>query len=153
VAIRLPDNDTLFEHAACGLLLTDATGMILRVNATARDWLGYTEEELAGKLRMLDLLPVGARLFHHTHCLPILHVQGSVAEIQVDLRRRDQHRLPMLINIVRRTEAGEIYDHWALFKAVDRHAYERELLAARKAAEAELAARLDAERSTASCAT
>jgi PAS domain S-box-containing protein len=142
----LPGYDSLFEHAACGLLLSDAKGTILRVNATARDWLGYTEEELVGRLRVLDLLPVGARLFHHTHCLPILQVQGSVAEIQVSLRRRDQQRLPMLINIVRREEAGEIYDQWALFKSADRHAYERELLAARKAAEAELEARLDAER-------
>jgi PAS domain S-box-containing protein len=141
----LPDSETLFEHAACGLLLTDANGTIQRINATARSWLGYTEEELTGKLRMLDLLPVGARLFHHTHCLPILQVQGSVAEIQVDLRNRDQQRLPMLINIVRRQQDGATYDQWALFKASDRRAYERELLAARKTAEAALEARLDAE--------
>jgi PAS domain S-box-containing protein len=140
-----PTGDILFDHAACALLLTAPDGIILRANGTACMWLGYTEDELVGKLRMHDLLPVGARLFYHTHCQPILQVQGSVAEIQVDLRNRRQERLPMLINISRRQEADGTVDHWALFKASDRRAYERELLAARKAAEAALDARRSAE--------
>jgi PAS domain S-box-containing protein len=140
-----PTGDILFDHAACALLLTAADGVILRANGTACIWLGYTEDELVGKLRMHDLLPVGARLFYHTHCQPILQAQGSVAEIQVDLRNRRQERLPMLINISRRQEADGTVDHWALFKASDRRAYERELLAARKAAEAALEARRSAE--------
>jgi len=131
-----PGDETLFRNAACALLLTAADGLILRANATACHWLGYDEEELVGKVRLRDLLPVGARLFFNTHCAPILQVQGSVAEIQVDLRNRRQERLPMLINIVRHQEGGRIVDHWALFKASDRRAYERELLLARKAAEA-----------------
>ena len=140
-----PSGDILFDHAACALLLTGVDGVILRANATACTWLGYEEEELVGKVRMHDLLPVGARLFYHTHCQPILQVQGSVAEIQVDLRNRRQERLPMLINISRRADADGMVDHWALFKASDRRAYERELLAARKAAEAALEARRSAE--------
>jgi PAS domain S-box-containing protein len=140
-----PTGDILFDHAACALLLTAADGVILRANGTACTWLGYTEDELVGKLRMHDLLPVGARLFYHTHCQPILQAQGSVAEIQVDLRNRRQERLPVLINISRRQEADGTVDHWALFKASDRRAYERELLAARKAAEAALDARRSAE--------
>jgi signal transduction histidine kinase/CheY-like chemotaxis protein len=68
-----------------------------------------------------------------------------VAEIQVDLRNRRQERLPMLINISRQHAPDGIVDHWALFKASDRRAYERELLAARKEAEAALEARRSAE--------
>jgi PAS domain S-box-containing protein len=145
VASALPDSRALFDQAACALLVTDANGLILQANALACRWLGYDHEELAGKLRMPDLLPVGARLFHHTHCLPILQVQGSVAEIQVDLRNRRKERLPMLINIVRHRVDGQVVDQWALFKASDRRAYERELLAARQAAEAALEARREAE--------
>jgi PAS domain S-box-containing protein len=141
----LPVGDTLFDHAACGLVLTDTSGMILRANTTACIWLGYGEEELVGKLRMLDLLPLGARLFHQTHCLPVLQAQGSVAEIQFDLRNQRQERIPMLVNITRQRMDGRLVDHWALFKTVDRRAYERELLAARKAAEAALDARRGAE--------
>jgi PAS domain S-box-containing protein len=140
-----PSGDLLFDHAACALLLTAADGVILKANSMACTWLGYAEEELVGKMRMQDLLPVGARLFYHTHCQPILQVQGSVAEIQVDLRNKRQERIPVLINISRRQEADGMIDHWALFKASDRRAYERELLAARKAAEAALDARRSAE--------
>jgi PAS domain S-box-containing protein len=132
----LPSGEAMFAHAACGLLLTANDGLILKANTTACVWLGYDEDELVGKVHVRDLLPVGARLFFNTHCQPILQLQGSVGEIQVDLRNRRQERLPMLINIVRQREADRTVDHWALFKASDRRAYERELLAARKAAEA-----------------
>ncbi|WP_082439390.1 MULTISPECIES: PAS domain-containing sensor histidine kinase [unclassified Massilia] len=141
----LPCTDALFEQAACGLLLTDADGLILRANATVRAWLGYEEAELAGKLRMPELLPMGARLFHHTHCLPLLQDKGAVAEIQLDLRDRRERRLPVLVNIVRTRQADQVIDQWALFQSADRHAYECELLAARRTAEAALAAHQRAE--------
>ncbi|WP_338763947.1 ATP-binding protein [Massilia sp. METH4] len=142
---QLSGAESLFEQAACALIVTGADGFILRANGTARAWLGYREDELAGKVRMRDLLPVGARLFYHTHCQPILEVQGSVAEIQVGLVNRHKERLPVLINIRRDREGAAVVDHWALFKMADRHAYERELLAARRAAEAALEARREAE--------
>ena len=141
----LPSSDVLFDQAACALVLANPDGLILKANATACRWLGYEEAELAGKLRMPDLLPIGARLFHHTHCLPILELKGSVAEIQVDLRNQRGERLPMLVNIMRLKDGERVFDQWALFKASDRRQYEHELLAARKAAEAALEARLGAE--------
>jgi PAS domain S-box-containing protein len=141
----LPSDTSLFENAACALLLTSADGTILRVNTTACRWLGYQAEELVGRVRAQDLLTVGARVFHQTHCVPILQVQGSVAEVQVEMRHRDQARLPMLINIVRRRHDDAVFDQWALFMSADRRLYERQLLAARKAAETSLEARLGAE--------
>jgi PAS domain S-box-containing protein len=141
----LPTGEAMFEGAPCALLLTDGSGLILRANATACSWLGHDEAELAGRRRMTELQPVGARLFFHTHCLPILQVQGSVAEIQVDVCNREGERLPVLVNIVRRRDGDAVFDQWALFKVSDRRAYERELLAARKTAEAALEARRAAD--------
>ncbi|RZA34379.1 MAG: response regulator, partial [Lysobacteraceae bacterium] len=66
-------------------------------------------------------------------------------EVQLDLRNRQGERLPMLVNILRLQDGARTYDQWALFKASDRRQYERELLAARKAAEAALEARQGAE--------
>jgi PAS domain S-box-containing protein len=141
----LPGAEALFEQAACGLLLTDADGQILRANATLRGWLGYEEDELAGKLRMSGLLPMGARVFHYTHCMPMLRDRGAVAQVQIELCHRHGQRLPMLVNIVRCLQAGRVVDQWAVFPSAGRRAYERELLAARRTAEAALEAHERAE--------
>ena len=140
-----PVSDLLFEQAACGLLATDAHGMILCANATAHALLGYDSEQLAGKVCMHDLLSVGARLFHHTRCQPLLETEGAVTEVQLDLVARGGVRVPVLINIVRRPDGGRNVDHWAIFRSSDRHAYEHALLTARRTAEAALEARHQAE--------
>jgi PAS domain S-box-containing protein len=142
---RLPDADALYEHAPCGLLLADGAGLILRANATLCRWLGYSASALVEKVRIQDCLPVGARLFHQTHCLPLLQVQGSMAQLQVELRDSAGERMPVLVNIVRRVVDGAVFDEWALFAVNERRSYERELLAARKSAEQALEARLEAE--------
>ena len=141
----LPADDTLYQDAPCGLLLTDVAGTILRANATLCRWLGYSSAALTGKVRIQDFLTVGARLFHQTHCLPILQMQGSVAQLQIELRDSAGQRTPVLVNIVRRTVDGSVFDEWALLAINERRAYERELLAARRGAEQALGARLEAE--------
>jgi signal transduction histidine kinase len=141
----LPGDDTLYLHAPCGLLLTDDAGLILRANATLCRWLGYASAALVGKVRIQDRLPVGTRLFYQTHCAPLLQVQGSVTQLQVELRDSAGQRMPVLVNIVRRTVDGATFDEWALFAVNERRSYERELLAARKSAEQALEARLEAE--------
>jgi signal transduction histidine kinase len=141
----LPGDDALYQHAPCGLLLTDGAGLILRANATVCRWLGCSAGALVRKVRIQDRMPVGARLFHQTHCLPLLQVQGSVAQLQVEIRDSAGQRTPVLVNIVRRTVDGQVFDEWALFAVNERRSYERELLAARKSAEQALEARLEAE--------
>ena len=135
----------LYEHAPCGLVVTDKDGLLLHVNATACGLLGFAPAELVGFRRIQELMTVGARLFHHTHCQPVLQVRGSVGELQIDLRHRDGSRLPMLVNILRRKHEGQVRDEWALFMATERQSYERELRSARKAAEEALEARRGAE--------
>ncbi|MFZ6655795.1 ATP-binding protein [Undibacterium sp. TJN19] len=144
-AVPVPSDEVLFQSAACGLLFADEHGKILRVNATLCNWLGYTAEELAALPRVMDLFPVGTRVFYQTHCLPLLQIQGSVAEVQFDIFRKDRKRLPILMNIVRRHRHDRIFDEFALFVATDRRSYERELLVARKTAEDALEARQGAE--------
>ncbi|MCD2518114.1 ATP-binding protein [Massilia sp. G4R7] len=138
--------DAFYDDAPCGLLLSTPDGLLLRANATACRWLGFGAHELAGIVRIQDLMTVGARLFHHTHCQPLLQMRGSVGELQIDLRHRDGTRLPMLVNVVRRALDGQPRDEWALFMASERQSYERELRSARKEAEDALVAQRVAER-------
>ncbi|HYO96244.1 MAG TPA: PAS domain-containing protein, partial [Polyangiaceae bacterium] len=126
-------NDLLeaYESAPCGLLTLSRDGTIERVNHTFCVWIGLSPEQLRGK-RLPELLTVGSKLFHHTHWQPLLEMQGSVAEVQLELLLAGGTTLPVLVNAVRR---GDLRVDVGLFVAADRRKYERELLLARRRAE------------------
>jgi sigma-B regulation protein RsbU (phosphoserine phosphatase) len=125
----------LYELSPCGLISTLQSGLIRRVNRTFATWVGREPDELIGKKRLQDLLTVGCKIFHQTHWMPLLQIQGSVAEVQLEFVHRDGHAFPVLVNAQRRM-VGEVMHHEiAVFVASDRRKYERELLLARQRAE------------------
>ncbi|HEY2608194.1 MAG TPA: PAS domain S-box protein, partial [Paraburkholderia sp.] len=136
----LPSADALYEHAACGLLVTDANGRIQRVNATFCGWLGYGAADLMGGKLIQDLLSAGGKVFYQTHWAPLLQMQGSVAEVKLNMIHRDGHMVPMLLNAVCRRHGDASYFEVAVLIVADRHKYEQELLLARRNAEASVAA-------------
>lgn len=84
----------------------------------------------------LDLLRPGDRIFWETHVGPLLDMKGTVREIAVELNPASGP-VPALLN-ARNSRPGDpdsLIDI-AVFPARDRRAYERELLAARRRAEA-----------------
>ena len=127
--------DALYEHAPCGLLVTGPEGTIRRVNATFCGWTGFEPEALVGQRKLQDMLNMGGRIFHQTHWTPLLQMQGSVAEVKLDIIHRDGHAIPMVMNATRRGSGVHLCHEIALFVAQDRHKYEHELLLARKRAE------------------
>ena len=46
----------LYEHAPCGYHSVDKDGVFVRINDTELSWLGYTREEMIGKMKFSDLL-------------------------------------------------------------------------------------------------
>lgn len=139
-----PGGWELYEQAPCGLLVTSRDGTLWLANATFCRWLGFEPESLVGQRRFQDLLSMGGRIFHQTHWAPLLQMQGSVAEVKLDLVHREGHSIPMVMNAVVREVDGDVRHEIALFVADDRHTYERELLQARKRAEKLLADGLQA---------
>ncbi len=131
----LPGFDSLYEHAACGLLLTGTDGTIRRVNTTFCTWAGFAAEDLTDLRRFPELLSIGGRIFHQTHWAPLMQMQGSVSEVKLDLLHRDGRPIPILANAVRRRHGEQVYDEIAVVVATDRQKYERELMLARRAAE------------------
>ena len=138
-ATPLPGHAQLYDAAPCGLLVARADGSVLEANPTLCGWLHCSREDLVGKARFPDLLTLGGRIFWQTHLQPLLRMQGSVAEVKLELRRGDGPGLPVLVNAAERAWNGQLLLHVALFVAEDRHRYEGELLLQRQRAE-ELAA-------------
>jgi phosphoserine phosphatase RsbU/P len=135
-----------YAFAACGLLTLEPDGQIERANATFCQLIGWDAEELIGKKRFQDLLTMGSRVFHHTHWMPLLQMQRSVAEVQLDLVHHDGRTLSALVNAVLRAGADARQSiEVAVFIATDRRKYERELLLARRRAEELLASEREAQ--------
>jgi len=130
-----PDAAHLYDYAACGLLVTDVDGTIRVVNDTFCQWTGHRREALIGKRRLQDLLTMGGKIFHQTHWAPLLQIQGSVAEVKLDVVHASGAVKPMILNAVSRVAGNVVRHEIAAFGAEDRHRYEKELLQARRRAE------------------
>ncbi|RBY91390.1 histidine kinase [Blastococcus sp. TF02A-30] len=111
-------------------------GRVVKANRTFCAWLGRPAEEVLGA-RFQDFLTPGGQVYAETHLLPLLRMQGAVREIALDLRRADGSVLPCLVNAVEvRDDAGAaVLLRATVFEATARRRYERDLLAARRAAE------------------
>ncbi|RZL39192.1 MAG: PAS domain-containing sensor histidine kinase [Rubrivivax sp.] len=129
----------LYEDAPCGLMVTSPDGVIQRVNRTFCSWIGRDASELVGKRRLQDLLTMGGRIFHQTHWAPLMAIQGSVAEVKLELIHSDGRKLPAVWNARRGGHGEQAVHEVAVFVAEDRHRYEQELLRARRTAEELLA--------------
>jgi PAS domain S-box-containing protein len=125
--------DELYEHAPCGYLTTQADGTIVRVNTTLLVLLGETPETLLGR-PIQSILTPGARTFYETHGALMLRLHGFLREIQMDLVRADGGHLPTLVNWRCEHDASGhlLGDRVMVVSAVERVAFERELLAERE---------------------
>ncbi|MEE6295991.1 SpoIIE family protein phosphatase [Georgenia wangjunii] len=125
-----------WEASPCGLLTLRPDGTIVDANATFLAWAGRGRSDLVGHVRLSQLLSVGGRIYWETHLSPMLHADGRVEEIAVELSGPDG-RMPVLLTAVVVTPApgAEPVVRVVLSGARERSRYERELLAARREAE------------------
>src|SRR4029453_4766328 len=127
----------LFEEAPCGYLETTPDGIITRVNRTFERWTGHAREALLGTA-FVDLLTSSGQLFYETRYATVLSLSGEVRGVALSVRCADDGELPILVNAVVVTgaagEPGPI--RTVVFDATERQDYERQLLLARRDAEA-----------------
>ena len=131
------DPEELYETAPCGYVSTTVDGMITKANRTFLTWTGYHADDIRYRQRFQTMLPIGDRIFYETHFAPSLTMQGTVREIAVELVTASGERLPVLLNAALKTDGDGQPSaiRIAVFDARERRIYERELVAAREAAE------------------
>ena len=131
------DLEDLYENAPCGYLSVGPDGRIFKTNRTLCRWLGCTAEALVGT-RFSEALTVGGQAFYDMQLVPLLLLQGAFTEVSVELVAPGGSRLPVLMNAAeRRAEDGRLlFTRMTVFNATERRRYERELLSARRAADA-----------------
>lgn len=93
----------LYNNAPCGYQSLDKDGVIIQVNNTELNWLGYARDEIVGKLRFMDLLaPASQRAFQLNYSG--FKDSGYIHDVEYELLRKDGTSFPVLLN------ASAIYD-------------------------------------------
>jgi len=131
------ESDIFYNHSPCGYFSTSGNGTINQINDTLLVWLGYAKEEIIGKVTWQSLLSVGGKMYFETHYSPLLQMQGFVQEISFEMVKKDETRLPILINTKQiRDENGKVEINYStVFDVSQRKSYEKELLVAKRNAE------------------
>jgi sigma-B regulation protein RsbU (phosphoserine phosphatase) len=130
----------LYENAPCGYLSTWPDGRIAKINTTLASWLGYEREAVLDR-PFTDLLTAGGRIHYETHFAPLLHLEGELSGITVDLVAAGGERLPVFVtaNIKTDADGAPVLVRITVQDARDRRSYEKQLLAERRLAEHERA--------------
>jgi PAS domain S-box-containing protein len=93
----------LYNKAPCGYHSLDANGVFTRINDTELQWLGYSRDEVIGKLHVTDVLSADSAAMFRAN-FPVFKQQGWITDLEFDFRRKDGSLFPVLVS------ATAIYD-------------------------------------------
>ncbi|HNK48546.1 MAG TPA: PAS domain S-box protein, partial [Nitrospira sp.] len=94
----------LYDRAPCGYHSLDANGLIVAINRTEVDWLGYTKSELIGKIRFTDVMtPAGVGLFKER--FPQFIKDGYVNDLEFELIRKNGSTFSVLLSATAVTDS------------------------------------------------
>ncbi len=87
----------LYNHAPCGYHSLDKDGIVVRINDTELEWLGYARPEVTERKRFSDFLtPEGLKVFERN--FPKLKEGKPIEDLELDLVRRDGTTIPVLLS-------------------------------------------------------
>lgn len=120
--------EDLYNHAPCGYHSLDENGLVVRMNHTELQWLGYSREELVDKIRIFDLFtPASQQAFREN--FPRFKELGHVQNLEFELVRKDGTVLPVLLSAtaIRDASGRYVMSRSTLFDLTERKKLEREL--------------------------
>lgn len=88
---------SLYDQAPCGYHSLNKDGIFVFINKTELAWLGYTVEEVVGKLSFSDICTDESQLIFRQH-FPVFKQQGVIKDIEFTLLRKDGSTFPVILN-------------------------------------------------------
>ena len=87
----------LYNNAPCGYHSLDKNGVFVQMNDTELLWLGYSREEVIGKMKISDILtPKSLKTFEEN--FPRFKARGWVRDLDFEIIRKDGTVLPVLLS-------------------------------------------------------
>jgi PAS domain S-box-containing protein len=87
----------LYQHAPCGYYSIDSEGTIVRMNDTELQWLGYSRDEVIGRMKYWDIVRIGD-IENGKRQFSLLKDRGWVKDLGGELVRKDGSSMPILLN-------------------------------------------------------
>ncbi|WHY19345.1 sensor domain-containing diguanylate cyclase [Paenibacillus sp. G2S3] len=123
-------NDRL-RYAPCGYVSITHEGLIIDVNQTFLDRMGYKQVDLVHK-HFESIMSTANKLIFHSYFYPFINLNGQVEELFINLKDSEGNAIPYLLNGRRfECEGVEIID-CILVQMGKRIDYELELRSAKK---------------------
>ncbi|ASU38684.1 histidine kinase [Herbaspirillum sp. meg3] len=120
----------LYNHAPCGYhSIDEENGLIVQMNDTELGWLGYTREQVIGKLKQADLLTVESAERYRLEVWPRFLRDKSVSNIDLDYRRADGTHFSALMSAstAQHPETGHRLSRSVIYDISARKQNEREI--------------------------
>lgn len=106
----LQEIEDLYNHAPCGYHSLDKDGYFLRINATELSWLGYSRDEVVGKLNWKDIVaPAYIKILEEN--FPLFLKQGFIHNLEYEMIRKDGSTFIGLVNATAVYDANGNYQH------------------------------------------
>ena len=87
----------LYDNAPCAYLSVDKNHELVNINNTALSWLGYTREEVIGKLKVSDLIHLPDWSIYEPGFNDYIK-EGLVENVEVEMKRKDGSRFILLVS-------------------------------------------------------
>jgi PAS domain S-box-containing protein len=97
VLARVEEVEDLYNNAPCGYHSLDKDSVFIRINNTELSWLGYTRDEVIGKIRFSDIL-TNESLMTFQENFPGFKERGWVKDLEFELVRKDGTILPVILS-------------------------------------------------------
>ncbi|MDX2217021.1 MAG: PAS domain-containing protein [Oculatellaceae cyanobacterium bins.114] len=82
------ETEDLYNNAPCGYHSLNADGVIIRINQTELDWLGYTRDEVVHQKKFVDLVTLESQAVFHENFARFLQ-QGWINNLEFELLNKD----------------------------------------------------------------
>ena len=104
LAKNAEDLQDLYDNAPCGYHSLDPEGLIIAMNQTELDWLGYTRHELIGRKHFVELMPLDSVERFKEQFTTVMQ-QGHINGLELEIVRRNGTKFPVILSATAITDA------------------------------------------------
>ena len=130
--------EKVYHITPCYFFSFSNAGLIVKINNVLLDHLGYAADEVLHVKKLTELLTVGSKIFFDTHFYPLIKMRGMANEIFLSFKTKEGNELPVLLNVLLERDGDQYEIYCGGMQISNRNRFEKELLEAKKVAEAAL---------------